>query len=174
MLDPSGGPSAPGRRFNGERGAPLRYAPTPHSPQGRSYGFPTQKECLMVTDESIDELIVIKGIFTFPTYHCQGACMNGTHAKSEVLKVKWWRENVFPRKSTFSVPVCALLSPTHSGSGGLGFGISRVCLGYTFQSTSASKYSAPVKKGGGEAEPPTPPHAHRHPLRTHPAQTRHL
>ena len=35
VLDPSGGPSAPGRRFNGERGAPLRYAPTPHSPQGR-------------------------------------------------------------------------------------------------------------------------------------------
>ena len=43
MLDPSGGPSAPGRRLNGERGAPLRYAPTPHSPQGRLYGFATQK-----------------------------------------------------------------------------------------------------------------------------------
>ena len=28
---PSGGPSAPGRRFFGERGAPLRCAPTPHS-----------------------------------------------------------------------------------------------------------------------------------------------
>ena len=108
MLDPSGGPSAPGRRFNGERGAPLRYAPTPHSPQGRLYGFATQKGCLIATDESIDYLIAIKGIFTFPTYHCQGACMNGTNAKSEFLKVKWWRENVFPRKSTFSVPVSSL------------------------------------------------------------------
>ena len=59
VLDPSGGPSAPGRRFNGERGAPLRYAPTPHSPQGRLYGFATQKGCLIATDESIDDLMVM-------------------------------------------------------------------------------------------------------------------
>ena len=108
-----------------------------------------QKECLIVTDDSIDYLIAIRVIFTFPTYHCQGACMNGTHAKSEVLKVKWWRENVFPRKSTFSVPVCALLSPLHvltqdPEDWDLGF---LVCAwDIHCQSTSASKYSAPVIK----------------------------
>ena len=31
ICHPSGGPSAPGRRLEGERGAPLRCAPTPHS-----------------------------------------------------------------------------------------------------------------------------------------------
>ena len=35
-------------------------------------------------------------IFTFPTYHCQGARMNGTHAKSEVQKVKCWVAGLFP------------------------------------------------------------------------------
>ena len=57
---PSGGPSAPGRRFNGERGAPLRSAPTPHSPQGRLYGVATQKGCLILTDDLIDYLIEIR------------------------------------------------------------------------------------------------------------------
>ena len=57
LLDPSGGPSAPGRRFYGERGAPLRYAPTPHSPQGDCTGL-LRKRGL---DANHDYVIEIKG-----------------------------------------------------------------------------------------------------------------
>ena len=44
-------------------------------------------------------------------YHCQGTRMNGTHAKSEVLKVRCGRENVFPVNRKFRSPSRCAVEP---------------------------------------------------------------
>ena len=68
------------------RPPPHRYAPTPHSPQGRLYGFATQKGL----DANHDYVIAIKERSKNQELTEERTQIGCAHAKSEALKVKWW------------------------------------------------------------------------------------